>query len=85
MQPGLSVAGRNRGVGGSAMEMLVPIGIVLVVVDVIAIVMALGSRLTLAAKLMWIALVLGLPFAGAVFFFVMADIHGLRTGNDDEN
>jgi hypothetical protein len=65
------------------MEMLTLIGILVLVVDALVVVQVLASSRPWPVKLMWIAIALALPFVGAVFFFALADIRGLPSGDRD--
>ncbi|MCC6659266.1 MAG: PLDc N-terminal domain-containing protein [Phycisphaerales bacterium] len=47
------------------------IGILVLVLDVIAIISVLGSGATTAAKLLWILLIVLLPVVGMVLYFLL--------------
>lgn len=65
------------------MEMLTLIGILVLVIDMLVVVQALASSRLWSVKLFWIFIAIALPIVGAVFFFTMSDIRGLRSGDRD--
>ncbi len=47
------------------------LGVLVLILDIIAIVSVLGSRASLLAKLLWIVLILALPLIGMILYFLL--------------